>query len=134
MYNDIMKPSSCKKLPEIIQPINNVAYVSDIGLVKEVNEDRLSFSIKNGKLYACIADGHWGDGAAQAIIDFWANKEMSVSRDEAIIEVSKIQKELYELYGKPKMDENNDFTPEAAFTFVSVEDDILTILAYGDWL
>jgi serine/threonine protein phosphatase PrpC len=132
MYNYIMKPSLIPELPKIIQPNDNVAYVSDVGLVKVANEDRLDFSIKDGVLYACIADGHWGDGAAQAIIDFWTDKQMPASKDEAVREVTAIQTKLYEAYGKPEMDENVDFTPETAFVFASVQDNVLSVVSYGD--
>jgi len=39
------------------------------------NEDRLGVWPEQNSLNACIADGHWGDGAAQHIVDFWAQKK-----------------------------------------------------------
>ncbi len=121
----------------ILAPDEQTAYFSVEGpLTGHPNEDRLEVTLGHGLLRACIADGHWGDGASQQIVDFWASEDIPSDRGEAVRKVEQLEEELFRRYGKEEMDPNSeaDWTPEAGFIAIAINDDdrSLSLTGYGD--
>jgi len=120
---------------EIAGQINgddNVVYISLPGLVKPTNEDRLEYWTQDHGMSACIADGHWGDEAAQHAVSFWKDAGIPDSKEMAIQKTSELERELYTSFGKPVMDQEIDLTPETAFVGINISEDRLDIASYGD--
>lgn len=104
------------------------------GLVKRTNEDRIGYTSSNGTLRFCVADGHWGDGAADIIAKFWLDEstDFPEDREQAIKITSEVQSRLFKTFGKPIMDEDKDHTPEASFIAAEIHNGLLRIASYGD--
>ncbi len=113
---------------------DNLLVGSTVGLVKDVNEDRVGCVLNGNDVKICLADGHWGEKAAEIIVGYWT-KEMllfPVNKEAAVLEVIKIEKKLFKLFGKIDMNPNSEFTPEASFIVVQLKNNILKIISYGD--
>lgn len=116
----------------ILAPDPQTAYFSVGGPTGHGNEDRLSVWTEQDNFKACIADGHWGDGAAQEVVDFWSNKPTPRTRNEAVERTLRLQTRLFELYGREHMDPDTDRTPEAGFVATEIAGQSLLITSYGD--
>ena len=112
-------------------PDEHTAYFSVAGPGHEL-EDRLRVELTESGLTACIADGHWGAGAAETIVAFWAEEPSPDNRDAAVAQTTRLESMLFERYGKDAMDPDNDLTPEAAFLAIAVHDQTLYLAGYGD--
>ncbi len=108
--------------------------VTDPGLVKRVNEDGVGFTDEFHSARFIVADGHWGDDAARAVLEHWlAVEKFPRSRDEAIVQTKLVEDALYKKWGSLNMDASKDFTPEAAFVAADLFDDgELRLASYGD--
>ncbi|MEK7472248.1 MAG: PP2C family serine/threonine-protein phosphatase [Patescibacteria group bacterium] len=103
------------------------------GLVKKVNEDRVG-CVEEGKfIRICVADGHWGGGAADITVKFWNSiAKFPKNKNEAVRLTEHLQKKLFEKFGQQKMDETKDFTPETSFLVLEVSEGNIKLLSYGD--
>jgi len=131
----IIIPTITKKgLIEKVKLASNLVVGTTVGLVKDMNEDKVGCVLENNSLRICIADGHWGEAAAKIIVKHWMKEEVAfpVNRKEAVLEVIKIEQKLFKLFGKTNMDPNSDFTPEASFIVIQIVDKSLKIISYGD--
>lgn len=120
---------------EVISKImgdNTTAYISLAGLVKPINEDRLEYWAHDREINVCIADGHWGNDAAQQVVHYWKHNGIPRSKEAAVHKASALEQALYESFGKPVMDEEHDRTPETAFVCARIFDNKLDVIAYGD--
>ncbi len=115
-----------------IEGNDSIAYISLPGLVKPTNEDRLEYWTQDHAMGACIADGHWGEEAAQQAVSFWKDNGVPDSREMAIQKTSELERKLYASFGKPIMDQEADLTPETAFIGINISGNRLDIASYGD--
>lgn len=113
---------------------SNLIMGTTTGLVKVINEDALGFADHNGEQIICIADGHWGHEAAALIVKSWITyvDTFPDSKEQTILHVKHLEKEIFQLFALSHMDENKDFTPEAAFVAINVHNHIMRVVAYGD--
>lgn len=104
------------------------------GLVKQNNEDHIGCSINKDFIRICIADGHWGDDASRLIVNHWLKDKVIFPKSsiQAVRETKIIENKLFNIFGKFRMDPDNDFTPEASFIAVEIIGDKLSIVSYGD--
>lgn len=105
-----------------------------LGLAKTTNEDRLGYLEKNSTLRICIADGHWGDDAADKIVRYWLDSAMQfpTTHAEAVSASRTIESLLFDAFGHEKMNPDHDRTPEAAFIVIELDQHQLRIISYGD--
>lgn len=115
-------------------PCKRVALGTTIGLIKKENEDTVGCLTGNNFTRICIADGHWGNFTSRRAIDFWIKKVKMFpsSLQEAIEQSKNLEKEIFDLFGKENMDPEKDFTPEAAFIAIEINESKLSIINYGD--
>ena len=113
---------------------NKIIFGTTVGLKKNINEDRIGYTKFKDSLRFCLADGHWGSTSAEIIADYWLDENLAFpkSKQEAIEETKKLEKILFEKFGKKNMDENADFTPESSQLFFELSQNKLTIINYGD--
>jgi len=102
------------------------------GLVKTVNEDRIGYKNQGDSLRICIADGHWGQQAAEVIAEQWLRVDLPQEFSEAVELAKRTERSLYESFGSLNMDESRDFTPEASFVAVKIRGNEVDIVGYGD--
>lgn len=104
------------------------------GLVKQNNEDSIGCFINKDFIRICIADGHWGDDASRLIVNHWLKNKVIFPNSliAATRETKTIENKLFNIFGKPRMDPNKDFTPEASFIAIEIIGDKLSIVSYGD--
>lgn len=104
------------------------------GLVKQTNEDAIGCLVGENSTRVCIADGHWGSQASRLIVEYWIERVNVFPKTlkQAIKETEKIEKKLFNLFGRPQMDPDKDFTPEAAFTAIEIAENKLSVASYGD--
>ncbi len=107
---------------------------TDKGLVKQANEDRVGFIVKNNLARFVVADGHWGSRAAQMVAEYWLSlKRAPDSITGSILENRKLESSLYKEWGVKLMDEDSDLTPEAGFVCLELLDNgRVRIISYGD--
>ena len=106
---------------------------STCGLKKDLNEDRIAVVSNSGTHRVIIADGHWGDEAADIIARFWLEQEsIPTSQKEALKLTTILEKQLFDRFGQPDMDPETFRTPEASFLLFEVVENRLRIIAYGD--
>lgn len=105
-----------------------------LGLAKKINEDRLGYRETPSGLRVCIADGHWGDEAADMIARYWldATHDFPRTRAQAVQATEELEEKLFAAFGTDLMDAEHDKTPEAAFIFIEVKQDQVHIMSYGD--
>jgi hypothetical protein len=113
-------------------PNAQTAYFTMGGPTGHEIEDRLTVLLTRTGLTACIADGHWGAGAAEQITDFWSEEAIPHTRDEALEKVKQLEAGLFATYRRDGIDPEADFTPEAAFIAIDIGDRLLRIAGYGD--
>jgi serine/threonine protein phosphatase PrpC len=132
----IILPSSVsKEAITYVTPMPGVTLSMTDGLVREVNEDRVGFSLDNAELRLSMSDGHWGDAAAEKITEFFLHTDRPQSRDAAVVTVKRLEKQLWQEFGGlNSMDSQKDFTPEASFvsTWFDRGSNKLCIVSYGD--
>lgn len=119
----------------LIHPIGNKTLLATAkGKVKEVNEDRLGCLSTPGTIRLAIADGHWGDAAADLLADYWLDSALKfpASHSDAVRITSQAQNNLYEHFGSAYMDPNKDFTPESSFVAAEINGNSLRLVSYGD--
>lgn len=93
----------------------------------------MGFSQKKGALHVYLCDGHWGAaGASNVMSALLKLTDFPKTKAAAIAVVRKIEKDLHQQFGHPKMDENKDFTPETSLLAVELTNGKLTIFSYGD--
>jgi len=110
-----------------------MGYVSTITGAKLINEDAVGICDNGSSTRICIADGHWGELAAQRIGSGWIDDQsFPVNRITAIIRTRQLETTIYDLFAKPVMDTEQDKTPEAAFVAMSINNNILSFVSYGD--
>jgi serine/threonine protein phosphatase PrpC len=134
MVNITLPTKTRKGLIEKVKLMPNLIIGTTIGLVKDVNEDRVGCTLNNNSLRICVADGHWGETAAKIVVNHWI-KEGEVfpaNQKDSVLEVIKIEQELFRMFGKIGMDPNLDFTPEASFIAIQLINRTLRIISYGD--
>jgi serine/threonine protein phosphatase PrpC len=127
---DNSPPSSLAK----VSPQSGLILGTTTGLVKATNEDRLGCITGSATTRLCIADGHWGDKAAESIIKHWISEDMvfPYTRDAAIDAVRQDEDTLHAAFGRPNMDPEHDFTPEAGFIAAELSGATLSVVSYGD--
>lgn len=105
-----------------------------VGLVKHLNEDRLGCLTHKQELRMAIADGHWGEQAADMLVKHWLKTNLTFPTDvkNAISETRKVETKLFKRFGQAKMNPEADFTPEASFTVIQVTGNKLRSISYGD--
>ena len=126
---DDLKPAIQKKVID-----DSLVIGTTCGLVKNSNEDTVGSLVSTENTRICIADGHWGDGAAAMIRNFWMKTDLAFpnTRQSAIRATEDCERELFQKFGKQDMDADRDFTPEAAFVAVEYDHNILRMVSYGD--
>lgn len=104
------------------------------GLKKDVNEDQSSVAVIADAIRFCVADGHWGAAAAERCVAFWTSEALTFPhiRENAVKLTLELEQLLYAEFGTQDMDENRDFTPEAAFIAGEISGDKITLVSYGD--
>jgi serine/threonine protein phosphatase PrpC len=119
---------------EKVELVPHLILGTTVGLVKSINEDRSGCVLDGNSLRICVADGHWGEAAAETIVEHWIKKKMEfpVNRDEALSEAIKIEEKLFKSFGKTNMNPDLDFTPEASFISIQIEENTLKAISYGD--
>jgi serine/threonine protein phosphatase PrpC len=92
------------------------------------------FRPRKGFVRICIADGHWGNAAAEAVAVYWLYEvdPFPTTHAAAVKLTGQIEEMLYQRFGKPTMDSETDFTPEASFIAVEVREQQAMIVSYGD--
>lgn len=131
------------KLPTRLQKSKNIEKLvfgnklilgSTNGLKKERNEDAVGYFSDKNISRICIADGHWGNSVSQFIIKYWLNPLLKFPKNikESRREAKKIEYLLYKKFGKPSMNEEKDFTPEASFIVTEISDNNVRVVSYGD--
>lgn len=107
---------------------------STLGLVKATNEDVVKYVLKGGILRLCMADGHWGDFAAQTAVEHWMRPDEAfpTSTHEVIEHMQEIENKIFNEHGQDDMDENKDFTPETSVVAIELSTKRLSIASYGD--
>ena len=131
--NTIILPSIATK--EIFkQTLGGGVFGTTAGLVKATNEDRLGYLNTADGLRVCIADGHWGDGAADMIVKYWLSEstQFPLTSEKAVKATQAIEKQLDTHFGTSDMDADVDKTPEAAFIAAELTGNTLQIVSYGD--
>jgi serine/threonine protein phosphatase PrpC len=122
--------------PDIIKqmPLANMILGTTNGLAKSANEDRVGYLLKDSSLRICLADGHWGDAAADALVTHWLDDSLwfPESRQQAIEHMKRVQGELYKKSGKPNMDEEQDRPPEASVLVFEIQGNLMRVASYGD--
>lgn len=107
--------------------------MSTPGFVKTANEDAIGVRSSQNGYRAVIADGHWGDGAAQLAKKYWLeHSTFPNDTGEAIDATHELESLLYDAYGRRQMDESKDFTPETSFIAVEIRDGVMKTVSYGD--
>lgn len=97
------------------------------------NEDAVSLRIQGIAMRVCVADGHWGSGAAKRAAIFWSKlPNFPINQKDSIFFVSKLEDILFKAYGKIDMDEDQDLTPESAFVALELVNNSLRFVSYGD--
>lgn len=119
---------------EKVEPVPNLIIGTTVGLVKNTNEDRAGCILDGNSLRICVADGHWGEAAAETIAQHWMKKKVvfPANRNEALLEVMTIEEKLFKSFGKTNMNPNSDFTPEASFISIQIEMNTLKVISFGD--
>jgi len=102
------------------------------GLLKNNNEDVVSFNVNKSNIKICLCDGHWGDFAAKYVNNYILNTSFPKSFNEAVEFMRAIEHKLWKKLGKEIMDPEQDFTPETGFIAIEKTDNLISILAYGD--
>ncbi len=123
-----------KDLKEItIKPDLNTLFCSSSGLIKDTNEDKFGYKVTHRGIRVCFCDGHWGTQSSEDIVDFMlALETFPKSKKSAFFITKKIEKILFDNFGKPNLDENKDFTPESSFVVYEQKADSLSVFGYGD--
>lgn len=122
-----------KKHPEryfSYQPKPNI-FIGNLGSsVKDVNEDRIGHTVIDDSEVICIADAHWGIGAAELVCRAFLEdiRAMPRDRDDALRIAADIEGNIYKDYSEESL------STEAAFItlFFNSHDNTITIAAYGD--
>lgn len=126
-----MKQKDLKKI--IVKLNSNILLCSSSGLVKEVNEDKFGYRVTHSGIRVCFCDGHWGTQSSKDITEFMISLEaFPKSKKSAIFVTKKIEKLLFDSFGKSNMDKSKDFTPESSFVVYEQEEDSLRVFGYGD--
>lgn len=104
------------------------------GLVKKNNEDRVGYLVSGSLTRICVADGHWGEEAAQIIAEHWLKPSLNfpVSKRTAVLETKSVENKIYKTFRRPVMDSEKDFTPEASFVAIQISQNDVSIVSYGD--
>lgn len=108
------------------------------GAKSTYNEDRVGYRVTDNAIRICVADGHWGDGAADRIVRFWLDEDRSFpeSRQEAVTTTKMLADELHESYGTLAYEKASGVelsrTPEAAFIVAEIGAMGLRVASYGD--
>ncbi len=137
MKKTIYLPSKTKNKLDTVERIVISDYLiigSTTGLKKKNNEDSIGCFTNKGIIRICIADGHWGEKASRLITRHWLNSELEFPSNsfESKQETKKTENKLYKKFGKPAMNGNKDFTPEASFVAVEISNGNISIVSYGD--
>lgn len=113
---------------------NRLVIGTTAGLVKKSNEDRIGYLVHDDITRVCIVDGHWGEKAAQIIVEHWLKLRLDfpASKKTAMAETNSVEKKIFKAFGKPVMNPNKDFTPEASFIVIQIKRRDITIVSYGD--
>jgi serine/threonine protein phosphatase PrpC len=119
---------------ESLAVTETIQLMTTTGLLKVMNEDRVGLLRLADTTLLCIADGHWGDGAADDTVNYWlkAGETFPKSRDEAVAQTAALQQQLHSSYGKAVMDADRDQTPETSFIVARLHDKQLNAFSYGD--
>lgn len=110
--------------------------VTTAGLVKDVNEDRLGFLRQADQLLVAIADGHWGDAAAQLAVEHMLaiDPTLPLTDEDLGQALFSLQDKLGKLYVSDDIDEEITKTPETSLLLAIIDrtNSQLTIAGYGD--
>lgn len=137
MKNTTVLPSTLGSEIKRIEKNNissNFIFGTTQGLVKQTNEDCIGCRVGKDQMLVCIADGHWGSETSQLIVRHWLKRKALFpnSLKNAINKTKILENKISKIFGKPQMDPENDFTPEASFVAIKICGDILSVVAYGD--
>jgi len=129
-------PTKLKRSKSIEKHIfdNKLILGSTNGLKKERNEDAIGYFNNTNTTRLCVADGHWGSSASRFIVKHWLNPllKFPTNVNESRRETKKVEYLLYKKFGKSKMNEEKDFTPESSFVVAEISDNYVRIVSYGD--